>query len=92
MAISRTRVTLDISSDLADFIAQMAKEEGVEKSEIWRRGLSCIKFLRDEVRNGRPHIGTVADPANLDVELTGLVSLKFAVAPASEKPAEEEVA
>ena len=71
--MSKVRMNIEVSSEVADFIEQLAREEGATKTEIVRRALSVMKAYRKQKDQGRSHIGFVADPSKLDAELVGIL-------------------
>lgn len=66
-------MNIEVSSEVADFIEQLAKEEGATKTEIVRRALSVMKAYKKQKEQGRSHIGFVSDPGKLDAELVGIL-------------------
>ena len=65
-------VRVSMHPEILDWINATAKAQGVAPAEIIRRGLSCVKAAEEQAKRGYPHIGFVADPSRLDVELTGI--------------------
>jgi hypothetical protein len=69
----RIRITLEMDSDTNDYFVKLAKDEGVQLTEIYRRALSIIKAHHEQRKRGFAHLGFVSDPTKLDVELTGIL-------------------
>lgn len=71
--MSKVRMNLEVTQDVADFLEEIAGEEGTTKTEIVRRALSVMKAYKQQRARGRSHIGFTANPENLDAELLGIL-------------------
>jgi len=71
--MSRVRMNIEVSHDVADFLEEIAREERTTKAEIVRRALSVMKAYRAQKRAGRTHLGFTADPAALQAEMVGIL-------------------
>ncbi|HVQ07360.1 MAG TPA: hypothetical protein VMS43_02890 [Allosphingosinicella sp.] len=71
--MAKARLTIDISAELAQLLADLADESDTTKADIVRRGLAVMKAARDQKRAGREHLGFVRDPSRLDAELLGVM-------------------
>ncbi|SMH32060.1 ribbon-helix-helix protein, CopG family [Mesorhizobium australicum] len=72
--MSKIRMNIEVSPEVADFIERLANEEGATKTEIVRRALSVLKAYKDQKERGRSHIGFVKDPSKLDAEIVGVLN------------------
>lgn len=71
--MSKIRMTVEVSKDVADFLDELAGEEGATKTEIVRRAISVLKAYKAQKQKGRSHIGFTDDPTKLDAELVGIL-------------------
>ncbi len=71
--MSKVRMNIEVSQDVADFLEQIAKEEATTKTEIVRRALSVMKAYKNQRQVGRSHIGFTSDPAGLEAEVLGIL-------------------
>jgi len=72
--MSKVRMNIEVSPDVAALIEELAQNEGATKTEIVRRALSVMKAYRQQKERGRSHIGFVEDPTKLDAELLGILN------------------
>jgi hypothetical protein len=72
--MTKHRLNIEISGELARLIDELSEGEGTTKTEIIRRGLSVMKAFRSQIKAGRKHIGFTRDPDKLDTELLGILS------------------
>lgn len=72
--MSKVRLSIEVSGDLANLLEELADSEQTTKTEIVRRGLSVMKAFRNQIRAGRPHLGFAADASRLDAEIIGVLS------------------
>jgi hypothetical protein len=70
-----TKVPLElvISAELDAEITEMAREAGIERADVLRRGLAVMKAFQMERREGRKHLGFVSDPGQLDTEIINVL-------------------
>jgi hypothetical protein len=66
-------MNLEVSSEVAELLEDLAREEATTKTEIVRRALSVLKAYRAQKEKGRPHIGFTTDPTKLDAEIIGIL-------------------
>ena len=71
--MSKVRMNLEVNSDVADFIEQLALQEATTKTEIVRRALSVLKAYQRQKELGRTHIGFTSQPDRLEAELVGIL-------------------
>jgi metal-responsive CopG/Arc/MetJ family transcriptional regulator len=71
--MSKVRMNIEVSSDLAEFLDQLAIDEGATRTEMIRRAVSILKAYKSQKARGRTHIGFAADPNGLDAELVGIL-------------------
>ena len=71
--MSKVRMNLEVSKDVAQFLEEMANEEATTKTEIVRRALSVLKAYKKQKEQGRTHIGFTDDPKKLDAEIVGIL-------------------
>ena len=71
--MSKVRMNIEVSQEVADFLDDLAKEEATTKTEIVRRALSVIKAYKDQRKSGRSHIGFTSDPTQLQAEIVGIL-------------------
>lgn len=71
--MSKVRMNIEVSQDLADFIEQMALHEATSKTEIVRRALSVLKVYKKQKSLGRSHLGFTSKAENLEAELVGIL-------------------
>lgn len=72
--MSKHRLNIEISGELARLLDELSREEQTTKTEIVRRGLSVMKAYRNQIKAGRAHIGFTEDANKLDAELLGILS------------------
>lgn len=72
--MTKVRLNIEISDDLARLLDELSESEQTTKTEIVRRGLSVMKAFRSQMKVGRNHIGFASDPTSLDAELIGILS------------------
>lgn len=71
--MSKVRMNIEVSRDVATLLEDLAREEDTTKTEIVRRALSVLKAYRQQKDRGRSHIGFVSDATRLDAELVGIL-------------------
>ncbi|OQW43528.1 MAG: hypothetical protein A4S12_04630 [Proteobacteria bacterium SG_bin5] len=71
--MARTRLTFDVSEEVAELLNELADEASTTKADIIRRGLAVMKVAREQKRHGRPHMGFVEESKKLDAEVVGLL-------------------
>lgn len=71
--MSKVRMNIEVSQDVASFLDQLALDEATTKTEIVRRALSVLKAYQQQKAKGRNHIGFTADADKLDAELVGIL-------------------
>lgn len=71
--MKKVRMNIEISKEVADFLEELARDEGTSKTEIVRRALSVMKAYKLQRLSGRTHIGFTSDPINLDAEIVGVL-------------------
>lgn len=69
----KVRMNVELSSDVAKFLEELAKEEGATKTEMVRRALSMLKAYKQQKDRGREHVGFTSNPENLEAELVGIL-------------------
>jgi predicted transcriptional regulator len=72
--MSKVRMNIEVSADVAAFLDELAQEEGATKTEIVRRALSVMKAYKSQKDKGRGHMGFVSDPSKLDAEIIGILN------------------
>lgn len=72
--MSKVRLNIEVSEDLAELLETMAKEESVPRTEIVRRALAVMKTFRDQIQVGRTHMGFAKNADQLDAELLGVLT------------------
>jgi Ribbon-helix-helix protein, copG family len=70
---NKVRITIDVTSEVAKLLTELANEAGTNRAEILRRGLAIVKTARDQKNAGRSHLGFTSDAAKLDTELMGVI-------------------
>lgn len=71
--MAKVRMNIEVSQDVADFIEELAEDEGATKTEIVRRALSVLKAYKIQKERGRSHIGFTSHPEALEAELVGIL-------------------
>ncbi len=71
--MSKIRMNIEVSQEVADFLNLVAKEEQTTKTEIVRRALSVMKAYKNQRLAGRSHIGFTEDASHLDAEIVGIL-------------------
>ena len=71
--MTKVRMNIEVSEDVADLLNELAGEEGTTKTEIVRRAISVLKAYKRQKELGRTHIGFTSSPENLDAELVGIL-------------------
>ncbi len=71
--MSKVRMNVELSREVADFLEELAEEEDTTKTEIVRRALSVLKAYKKQRERGRSHIGFTSNPENLDAEILGIL-------------------
>lgn len=71
--MSKVRMNIEVSQDVASFLDQLALDEETTKTEIVRRALSVLKAYKQQKAKGRTHIGFTADADRLDAEIVGIL-------------------
>jgi predicted transcriptional regulator len=71
--MSKVRMNIEVSQDVASFLEELALSESTTKTEIVRRALSVLKAYKQQKSKGRGHLGFTADPDKLDAELVGIL-------------------
>jgi predicted transcriptional regulator len=71
--MSKIRLNIEVSQELADLIDNLATTEDTTRTEIVRRSLSVLKAFREQQAVGRTHLGFAADPRKLDAEMLGIL-------------------
>jgi hypothetical protein len=66
------RLSLTVDESVAAMLAGWAREHGTTVDNLFERAVMGIVLVREQRALGRPHLGFVSDPANLDAELHGL--------------------
>ena len=72
--MSKVRLAIEVSEELAGLLDELAEEESVTRTEIVRRAFAVLKAYREQINVGRTHIGFTKDADKLDVELVGILS------------------
>lgn len=72
--MSKVRLSMEVSEDLAMLLDQLADEEDVTRTEIVRRALAVLKAYKSQIEVGRTHIGFARDADKLDLELIGVLT------------------
>ena len=72
--MAKVRLNMVLSAELRAFLEALAEEEGVTKTEIFRRALSVLKAYKQQIKIGRKHIGFTSDPSKLEAELVGILT------------------
>ncbi|MCW2366578.1 hypothetical protein M2341_002025 [Sphingobium sp. B7D2B] len=71
--MSKVRMNIEVSQDVASFLEQIASEEATTKTEIVRRAISVLKAYKTQKGKGRNHIGFTSDADKLDAEIVGIL-------------------
>jgi hypothetical protein len=71
--MSKVRMNVELSQEVADFLEGLAEEENTTKTEIVRRALSVLKAYKQQRARGRSHIGFTSRPENLEAEILGIL-------------------
>ena len=71
--MSKVRMNVELSQEVADFLEELAEEEDTTKTEIVRRALSVLKAYKKQRERGRSHIGFTSHPENLEAEILGIL-------------------
>ena len=71
--MTKVRMNIELSEEVAVFLDDLAKDEGTSKTEIVRRALSVLKAYKQQRDRGRVHIGFTSNPENLDAEIVGIL-------------------
>jgi predicted transcriptional regulator len=71
--MSKVRMNVELSQEVADFLEGLAEEENTTKTEIVRRALSVLKAYKQQRERGRSHIGFTSRPENLEAEILGIL-------------------
>jgi predicted transcriptional regulator len=71
--MSKVRMNVELSQEVADFLEELAEEENTTKTEIVRRALSVLKAYKQQRERGRSHIGFTSRPENLEAEILGIL-------------------
>ena len=71
--MSKIRMNIEVSKELADFLEELAGTEGATKTEIVLRALSVLKAYKQQKEKGRTHIGFTNDPTKLEAEIVGIL-------------------
>jgi len=71
--VSKVRMNIEVSKELADFLDELAASEDTTKTEIVRRALSVLKAYKQQKLKGRNHIGFTNDPTKLESEIVGIL-------------------
>lgn len=71
--MSKVRMNIEVSEDVAKFLEQLAVDENTTKTEIVRRALSVMKAYKKQKALGRSHMGFTALPNQLDAEIIGIL-------------------
>ncbi|MEA1835174.1 ribbon-helix-helix protein, CopG family [Methylobacterium durans] len=66
-------MNIEVTKDVAEFLEELAGEEGATKTEIVRRALSVLKAYKAQKQKGRSHLGFTNDPSKLDAEIVGIL-------------------
>ncbi len=64
MSNRRIRYTMDMSVGLHNEFTAMARDAGMTKSEVLRRGVALFKITSEAIRNGK-RVGVTDDPNKL---------------------------
>jgi hypothetical protein len=72
--MSKRRMSIEVSTDLAAFWRELADREDVTLAEILRRGLSVMRAYEQQIEVGRTHLCFTSDPTKLDVEIVGVLN------------------
>lgn len=72
--MSKVRMNIEVSAEVAAFLDELAQEEGATKTELVRRALSVMKAYKNQKDKGRGHMGFVSDPSKLDAEIIGILN------------------
>ncbi len=70
------RLSMEMEEGTLDYFKELARKEGVDLSEIFRRAMAAMKAYHEQMQLGRAHLGFVSDPTKLDAELTGLLTVQ----------------
>lgn len=71
--MSKVRMNIELSEDIAKFLDELADEEGATKTELVRRALSVLKAYKQQKAIGRDHLGFTSNPEDLDAEMLGIL-------------------
>ncbi len=71
--MSKVRMNIEVSKEVADFLEELAESEATTKTEIVRRALSVLKAYKQQKEKGRNHIGFTKDASKLEAELVGIL-------------------
>ena len=71
--MSKVRMNVELSREVADFLEEVAEEEETTKTEMVRRALSVLKAYKKQRERGRGHIGFTSHPENLEAEILGIL-------------------
>jgi hypothetical protein len=74
--MAKTRLNLEISADLTNFIDTLAIREDTTRVEIFRRAISIMKAYDIAYKKGIKHIGFVSDSSKLDTEIVGILNVE----------------
>ena len=71
--MSKVRMNIELSDDVAKFLNDLACKEGATKTELIRRALSVLKAYEQQKDLGRDHMGFTSKPENLEAEMLGIL-------------------
>jgi predicted transcriptional regulator len=71
--MSKVRMNIEVSKEVADFLEEVAASEDTTKTEIVRRALSVLKAYKQQKARGRNHIGFTNDASKLEAEIVGIL-------------------
>ena len=71
--MSKVRMNVELSQEVAEFLEELAEDENTTKTEIVRRALSVLKAYKKQRERGRSHIGFTSRPENLEAEILGIL-------------------
>ena len=72
--MSKIRLNIEVSQELANLLDSLASKEDTTKADIVRRALSVVKAFDEQRERGRMHIGFASDPTRLESEILGILS------------------
>jgi predicted transcriptional regulator len=78
--MAKTRLSLEMSEEMTNFLDKIATREDTTRVEVIRRSLSILKAYDRAWQQGRQHIGFADSAKKLDTELVGVFTVDPKVA------------